>query len=173
MLVHKDQFFGAIRQVKEAQWEKFRWDPFRPHTIAANLLYLSIIERIPASLGHDLGIYAAVGTTLDHYGMDAFVMTRNIVVGIDLTVNRNEEELTKKRIWTTQAAKIGRPIVIVEMRHLEREDGIDLYGTIIAGHVVRIFEKHKRHKVLRRLRPRQKDWRHGHVKEFAETLEEV
>ncbi len=170
VLVHEHQFHGAIKQVKAMQKSRFDWDPFKPKTGPANLLYLSVIEYLPTSLGHDLGIYAAIGTVLDHYGMDGFMMTKGIVVGIDLTLNEDEVELEKKRLWASHAHKIGRPIVIVEKRHLEREGGTEHYGKAIAKYLVDLFEIQKGEKASRRLKRLHNRYRPGEQDEDVELM---
>jgi hypothetical protein len=152
MLMHEHQFFAAVKQVKAIQEDRFDWNPFRPKTAPGNLLFLAVIEHLPVSLGESLGMYTAVGTVLDHYGMDGFFMSKNILVGFDLTLNQDEVELEKKRAWAAHAFKIGRPIVIIEKRHLEKEGGLANYGKAIAKHLIDLFEKQKKEKALRRLK---------------------
>ena len=151
-LMREQQFLDAIKHVKTLQKSRFDWNPFEPKTGAGNLLYLGVVEHLPAALGHDLGIYAAVGTVLDHYGMDGFMMTKNVIVGIDFTINEDEADLKKKQTWAAHAFKIGRPIVIIEKRHLEREDGLGQDAKTIAKHLESLFQIQQGEKIFRRFR---------------------
>lgn len=137
-------FERAWEEVLRVQMSRFEWDVKHPKTPAAQALFQAVAAQLPNDDWRNaLELYVSVGLALDHrhHSDCVFLVNGRKRVGIDLTIERYQYKLARKR-RAAEASPI--PMVILTQARVATEHGFEQYGREIAAKLLWGTSAHQR-----------------------------